>query len=68
MQKDIAGCNGCSKQKSPTQKKKAPIQTLPNGSPMERIAMDIMTDLPETDNRYKHIQCTGNNDNSRLIY
>ena len=31
------------------------MQTLQNGSPMERIAMDIMTDQPETDNRNKHI-------------
>ena len=51
----VAGCQTCSKRKSPTKTKKAPMQTLQIGYPMERIATDILGEFPETENRNRYI-------------
>jgi hypothetical protein len=48
LQKDVklyvAGCSFCS-QKEPPNKKRAPMQIVETGFPMERIAMDILCEL-----------------------
>jgi hypothetical protein len=58
LQKDVklyvAGCSFCS-QKKPPNKKRAPMQIVETGFPMERIAMDILCELPETSGGNKHI-------------
>jgi hypothetical protein len=58
LQKDVklyvAGCSLCS-QKKPPNKKRAPMQIVETGFPMECIAMDILCELPETSGRNKHI-------------
>ncbi|KAK3083081.1 hypothetical protein FSP39_013432 [Pinctada imbricata] len=50
----IAGCEVCAKSKGPTKTKRAPMQLVGAGFPMERIAMDIVGELPLTErgNRY----------------
>jgi hypothetical protein len=52
LQKDVklyvAGCSFCSQ-------KKPPMQIVETGFPMERIAMDILCELPETSGGNKHI-------------
>ncbi|CAG2214803.1 unnamed protein product [Mytilus edulis] len=42
----IAGCSICNKKKKPIPKRKAPMQVKESGYPMERIAMDILGELP----------------------
>lgn len=52
LQKDvrhyIRGCEICTKSKSSTKTKRAPMNTLGAGIPMERIALDIVGELPRT--------------------
>ena len=59
LQKDvrqyIAGCTVCSKRKCPTKTKRAPIQLVGAGLPMERVAMDILGELPTTEKGNKYI-------------
>ena len=38
----IAGCETCSKRKGPIPRKRAPMQIVRSGFPMERIAIDIL--------------------------
>lgn len=45
----IAGCDTCTKRKNPIPKRRAPIQITTSGVPMERIATNILCELPETD-------------------
>ena len=58
LQKDVrnyvAGCKKCLMRKAPSRLKRAPMQIVHSGLPMERIATDILGELPETDegNRY----------------
>ena len=51
----IAGCEQCAKSKSPTKTKRAPMQIMGAGVPMERIAMDILGELPLTSKGNKYI-------------
>jgi hypothetical protein len=51
----ISGCEQCAKRKGPQQTKKAPMQVTRSGYPMERIAVDILGELPETPNGNKYI-------------
>jgi hypothetical protein len=51
----VAGCSFCSQTKPPNKKKRAPMQIVETGFPMERIAMDILCELPETSGGNKHI-------------
>ena len=51
----INGCEQCLKRKNPLRKKQAPMQLVHSGFPMERIAADIMGELPETNRGYKYI-------------
>ena len=59
LQKDVklyvAGCSFCSQKKPPNKKKRAPMQIVETGFPMERIAMDILCELPVTSGGNKHI-------------
>ncbi|CAC5401135.1 Retrovirus-related Pol polyprotein from transposon 297,Retrovirus-related Pol polyprotein from transposon 17.6 [Mytilus coruscus] len=48
----IAGCSICNKRKKPISKRKAPMQVKESGYPMERIAMGILGELPESGNKY----------------
>ena len=48
-------CIKCSLCKNPIPKIKGPVGTVQAGEPNERIAMDILGPLPETDNHNKYI-------------
>jgi hypothetical protein len=50
----ISGCGICNKRKHPIPKRKSPMQVEQSGYPMERIAIDILGELPDSDggNRY----------------
>ena len=39
----------CARRKSPAKKGRAPLQQCPVGAPLEKVAMDILGPLPETD-------------------
>ena len=51
----IAGCEACSKGKGPIPTKRAPMQIVRSGNPMERIAIDILGELPQTAKGNKYI-------------
>ena len=51
----IAGCEKCTKRKYPMKTKKAPMQIVRAGYPMERIAVDILGELPMTEKGNKYI-------------
>lgn len=51
----IAGCDTCTKRKNLIPRRRAPMQITTCGVPMERIATDILCELPETDRRNSHI-------------
>ena len=55
----IAGCDACSKRKGPIPSKRAPMQIVISGFPMERIAIDILGELPETPRGNKYIVVIG---------
>ncbi|MCG7878903.1 MAG: RNase H-like domain-containing protein, partial [Candidatus Thiodiazotropha endolucinida] len=59
LQKDVRNwvksCEICCKFKSPQRTKRAPMQLVGAGQPMERIATDILGPLPETENGNKYI-------------
>lgn len=40
--------------KNPNPKQRAPMQIAGSGTPMERIATDILCELPETDRGNRH--------------
>lgn len=50
----VVVCETCSKRKSPNVTKRAPMKVVESGIPMERVATDILGELPKTDrgNRY----------------
>ncbi|WAR18349.1 hypothetical protein MAR_000187, partial [Mya arenaria] len=53
LQKDVRiyvnGCETCMTRKGPNKTKQAPMQIVRSGYPMERIAIDILGELPETE-------------------
>lgn len=55
----IAGCEECMRNKGPTRSKRAPMQIVRSGYPMERIAVDILGELPRTENGNKYILVVG---------
>lgn len=59
----VTGCEVCLKRKGPIQTKRAPMQTRQSGYPMERIAVDILGELPTTEggNRYILVPTTSRN-------
>ena len=50
----VTGCEICTRRKGPNAKKIAPMQLVPSGIPMDRIATGILGELPimENGNRY----------------
>ena len=48
VRKYIAGCDHCSRRKNPVRTKRAPMGIYQSSYPMERIATDILGELPET--------------------
>ena len=55
----VAGCEICMKRKGPTKTKQAPMQIVRSGYPMERIAIDILGELPETEQGNRYIVVIG---------
>lgn len=51
----IAGCEKCSKRKSPQMKKRAPMDIVDSGVPIDRVATDILVELPTTEKGNKYI-------------
>ena len=51
----IGGYEACSRRKSPTKTKRAPMQTVRVGYSMERVATDILGEFPETEAGNKYI-------------
>ena len=51
----ITGCQACLKRKAPIPGRKAPMQVCESGYPMERIALDILGELPQTENGNRYI-------------
>ena len=51
----IAGCEKCSKRKGFQKAKRSPMQIVQVGAPMERIATDILGELPVTNKGNKYI-------------
>ena len=45
----VRKCNLCARRKSPPKKRRAPLQQYRVGAPLERVAMDILGPLPETE-------------------
>ena len=59
LQRDVKiyvnGCETCARRKGPNRTKKAPMQVTRSGYPMERIAVDILGELPLTENNNRYI-------------
>ncbi|MCG8045677.1 MAG: DDE-type integrase/transposase/recombinase, partial [Candidatus Thiodiazotropha endolucinida] len=51
----VGGCKKCSRKKNPNPNKIAPMQVVRSGFPMERLAMDILGELPMTERGNKYI-------------
>ena len=51
----VGGCEQCSRKKNPNPTKTAPMQIVRSGFPMERIAMDILGELPVTERGNKYV-------------
>jgi len=51
----VTGCKVCLKRKGPMKTKKAPMQLQRSGYPMERIAVDILGELPRTENGNRYV-------------
>ena len=55
----VSGCEACTKRKDPCPNKRAPMEIVRTGFPMERIAIDILGELPETDRGNRYILVIG---------
>jgi len=55
----IRQCDTCAKRKRPVGKKKAPLQQYHVGGPMERIALDVLGPLPESEDGNVYILVVG---------
>ena len=51
----VGGCEKCAKKKNPTKTRIAPMQVVRSGYPMERIALDILGELPVSESGNKYI-------------
>ena len=51
----VTGCGQCNKRKRPQKTKRAPMQLYETSCPMDRIATDILGELPETESGNKYI-------------
>ena len=52
-------CDLCASRERPTRTPRAPLQTYNVGAPLERVALDIMGPLPESDRGNKYILVIG---------
>ena len=52
-------CTRCAQRKSPPRKRRAPLQQYQVGAPMERVALDLVGPLPESDRGNKWILVIG---------
>ncbi len=48
-------CEECSRRKSPSRPRRAPLQSDLSGVPLQRVAMDILGPLPQTEKGHKYI-------------
>ena len=55
VQTYVNGCETCAKRKGPGRIRRAPMQIARSGYPLERIAVDILGELPETEDGNKYI-------------
>ena len=55
----VKRCDVCARTKNPPKKNRAPLQKYRVGAPLERVAMDILGPLPETDSGNKYILVIG---------
>jgi hypothetical protein len=55
----IGGCEKCQKRKDPNRIKRAPMHIVRSSYPMERIAIDILGELPISDRGNKYILVIG---------
>ena len=53
------GCEMCASRKSPSTKRRAPLQSDLTGCPLQRVAMDILGPLPLTDRGNKYVLVVG---------
>ena len=53
------GCDICARRKEPLKTKKAPMVIVRSGFPMERIAVDILGELPITERGNRYILVIG---------
>ena len=59
VQSAVRQCNICASKKSPARKRKAPLQQVMVGAPMERIALNMVVPLPETEGGNRYILVVG---------
>ena len=52
-------CEMCASRKSPSTKRRAPLQSDLTGCPLQRVAMDILGPLPLTDRGNKYVLVVG---------
>ena len=55
----VRQCDTCASKKSPAKARKAPLQQYAVGAPMQRVALDILGPLPETERGNKYILVIG---------
>ncbi len=55
----LRNCERCAKRKSPGKRRKPPLQQLPVGARMERVALDIVGPLTETNDGNRWILVIG---------
>ncbi|MCG7879381.1 MAG: RNase H-like domain-containing protein, partial [Candidatus Thiodiazotropha endolucinida] len=55
----VKSCDVCARRKPPPRTKRAPMQIVGSGYPMERIATDILGPLPETESGNRYILVIG---------
>ena len=55
----VGGCDICSRRKEPLKTKRAPMEIVKSGFPMERIAIDILGELPITERGNRYILVIG---------
>ena len=59
MKAYVGGCDICARRKEPLKTKRAPMEIVKSGFPMERIAIDILGELPITERGNRYILVIG---------
>ena len=55
----VRKCNGCAQKKGPQKKRRAPLHQYKVGGPLERIAIDILGPLPQTEDGHVYVLVVG---------